>query len=166
MNAFSKRYFVWIALIYLGFSCFSLAFEGWKIFAVFSVFLLILGMALRKFNLKSKNLTVVCILMAIASLISCARAQMMLFNNSAKIDEYSGEHYVSGYISRVEANTNYFSEYVLHVEEVDGESAALDLIVVSDYKSDLTRGDFILLCVEISPLEDSKYFSYMTNNNA
>ena len=166
MNAFNKRYFVWISLILLGFSAISFEIKNLILFPVFAIFLAVLYFILSKSRRKSKNLKIICVLLLVAAALGVALPRALILKNELAVKEYSGEHEISGYVSEVSTAENFISEYILHVEGLDGDRVNFDLVLVADYKCELSRGDFIKLRGQIAAAESYGDLIYLKNKNA
>lgn len=166
MNAFNKRFFVPISLIFLGFSALSLKLKILFIFPIFALFLLILFLISSKINRKGKNFKIIVILVVCAAILGVFCSQMQILKNERLEDRYVGAHRITGYVKDVLTNQNFISEYVVRVESVDGKRAGFDLVLVTDYLCDLSRGDFFALDGKILPLEDYEEGAYLKSKNA
>lgn len=165
MGAFSKRYFLWISLILLAFLAFAILEVALYIFVFFALFLAILSIIHKKSKHKNKNFKLILGLMIAASLIGCLRGDLMHQANSKLVNKYSGEQEVYGYVSEVANKSNYMCEYVLRVESVDGKKANFDLVLWSEYLSELERGDFIRAAVTVVPSNESSKIQFIKNKN-
>lgn len=165
MRVFSKRYFVWISLIFLMFSGISFHFENLIFLLILGILLAGIYFILRKRAIKIKNLSLISLCLALSAILGAVNSQALLLKNENRLKKYYGEHTVYGYVREVAIREDYFSEYIFRVEAVDGESARFDIVLVADYKSDLYRGDFIEIETEIKALESYEKAIYLRNNN-
>lgn len=165
MNAFTKRFFVCISLIFLGFTAFSFQNNILIFFLIFLSFLTVFYFFMSKTKKKYKNLKLVCILLLCASVLGifCSGVQTLRCNRL--VEEYSGEHRVSGYVKEVSVRENFISEYVVNIEELDGKSVNFDMVLVASYKCDLTRGDFFELTGRIYSTESYDDYEFLNNKN-
>lgn len=161
MNAFGKRYLVWIALILLGFSYFSYKVSGLIIFCIFAIILAFAYKILLHFKRMTSNLRVIFVLMLCAALLGASATGLDLYKKDRIEDKYCGEHIVRGYVSEIVAKENFYSEHAVKIEYVDGEKTALDMILVTEYKTELERGDFFECPVEILRFEDYENAQYL-----
>ncbi len=166
MNAFNKRFFLWIALIFLGFTAISLKIKNYLIFPSFVAFIVIFGFVLSKSRRKKNNLKLMCALLIAAALLGSLCPVLLSKENERKVEKYTGMHNISGYVLEVSTSENFASEYILRVEQLDKEKASFDLVLVADYKVSLTRGDFITFNGVISSLEEYKDILYLKNKNS
>lgn len=165
MNAFSKRIFIPIALILLGFLALGLRKNSIEIFLIFVIFLALFRIIAPRVGHKSKNLNAVCILALIAAILGVFVSGALVYKNERLIDTYSGEHTIGGYVSEVSGSYAHMSECVVRVEQVDGEMASFSAVLVTDFPSDLSLGDFFECTVKITPLEENGEYGYLKNTN-
>ncbi len=161
MNAFSKRYFVWICLIFLAFSLLSYKYPGLIIFLIFSAALGVAYLILRHFRPKVKNLALVCILLAVASLLGALNSTVDLYKKDNLVRKYDGEHEMKGYVAEVLSDESFMGEFVVRIEEVDGERASFTAVIVTEYQSELMRGDFFDITCTATALEDYEGADYL-----
>ena len=165
MNAFSKRFFVCIALVFLIFSAISFKLINLIFFPIFILLLAIFYFALSKRKNKSKNLTLIPLLLIGASVLGIVGSNALVIKNSRMIEKYSGEHSISGYVLDVSSSHSFMSEYIVKVEKIDGKKVNFDIVLVSDYQCELYTGDFFSLNGEISSLTSYKNAMYLKNTN-
>lgn len=165
MKAFSKRYFVWTSLIFLAFSGISFNSENLIFLVVFLGVFALFCVILRKKLEKRKNFKVVLLCLIAAAVLGFLNSQLLILKNDKKIENYSGEHLLRGYVSEVCSREDYSSELILKVEQVDGEKVNFDILLVADYKIELNRGDFVEFKGEIFKSDSYKYAIYMENTN-
>lgn len=166
MNLLGKRYFVIISLIFLGFTGISFVFNGWIFFAIFAFILTFFFLILRNKKKTNKNFNIVLILMLLASLVGVLRTDMLIVNNNSLADKYSGTHDIYGYVSEVSLKSDYITEHIVKVESIDGEKSVLEIIFVTDFKSELSRGDFFRCSVDISTAEDYSNARFLKNSSS
>lgn len=154
MNVFEKRYLVWIALILLGFSYFSYKVSGLIIFCIFAIILALVYAILRHFKLMTANLRTIFVLMLCGALLGTTATGLDLYKKGYIEEKYCGVHTVRGYVSEIIAKENFYSEHAVKIEYVNGEKTALEMILVTDYKTELERGDFFECSVQIVRSED------------
>lgn len=165
MNAFTKRYYVWIALILLAFSWISFNFDAWKIFLIFAIISSVFCIFARKLRKKHKNFTLMCMLLICAALLGTARAQLQISTNEQKIEKYSGEHLISGYVADIASRQGFSTEHIIVIESIDGEKVNLRSILVTEYESDLYRGDFFECRAELLATRDYSDAKYLKNGD-
>ena len=165
MNAFNKRFFVLIALIFLGFTAISFKKINLIFFPIFVIFIGIFYFVASKFKKQNKNLKLFCILLVCASILGILCSNLLVLKNNKVVEKYTGEHIISGYVAEVSSNQSYMSEYVVRVEAVDYQKVSIDLVLVADYQCDLSRGDFFELKGILMPLENYKDLLYVKNKN-
>ena len=165
MNAFTKRYYIWIALILLAFSWVSFNFDAWKIFLIFAIISSVFCIFATKLRKKCKNFTLLCLLLIGAALFGTARAQLQIFTNEQKIEKYSGEHLISGYVADVSSRQGFLTEHVIVIESIDGEKVNLRSILVTEYESDFYRGDFFECRAELLAMRDYADAKYLENGD-
>ena len=165
MNAFSKRYFVCIALIFLIFTAISFDIKKLIFFPIFTLSVTVFYFILSKNKQKHKNLKLVTWLMLGAAILGVACSCSLQITNNKKIEKYSGEHTITGYVKEVSSSYSFMSEYVVRVERIDGKKVNFDAVLTADYQCDLYRGDFFSFNGKISPLETYNDFKYLKNNN-
>ena len=165
MNVFAKRYFVHLCLIFLAFSRISLEYDGLKIFAIFSIICGIAFLLSRIFKLKSTKINIFLILSVFAVLLGCMNTQMNLFKNESIINQYSGSHTISGYIKEDISKEVYASEQIMRVENVDGKKTGFDIVLLGEYQTEFSHGDFIEIRVDIFELEDYENLQFVKSNN-
>ena len=161
MEAFSKRYFVLICLIFLAFARFSYNYSGLKIFIIFSIAIGIIYLILRKFRPKTKNLTVICLLLVLSSMIGTLNTSLDMYKNEMLEEKYGGRHEISGYVAEVLSDEVYMGEYVARVEEVDGEKASFTAVIVAEYETELQRGDFFTVTCDVMNVGDYENSAYL-----
>ena len=165
MKAFAKRYFVWISLIFLGFS--GISFNSEKL--IFFVGILLVGalfcVLFRKKLEKRINFKVISICLLVAAVLGILNSQLLIFRNYKKLENYGGEHILRGYVREVTSRENYSSEFVFRVEEVDGDKVNFDILLLADYDLELSRGDFLEFKGEIFSSDSYKYELYIRNDN-
>ena len=165
MLLFSKRYFVWFSLIFLAFSGISFDFKNLIFLFIFLFFLALIVAILRKNGKMTQNLKVIALGLLISALLGAFSSSALMISNNQRIKDFSGEHYLEGYILEVTSCEEYASEYVLRVENIDGENQKIDLILVAEYNPELERGDFIAFEGEIIKTESYRKAIYLRNNN-
>ena len=165
MNAFAKRYFVWIALILLVFSGLFLLEIKNKIFIIFPIILMILGAIFYCLRTKKQKFVSIFALMMTALIVANVNAHFFLQSNEKEAQKYLGEHKISGYVSEVVSKQSFFGEHIIHVESVDGEQASFDIILVTDFESKFSRGDFISADAYLTRTDEYANFTYLRNNN-
>lgn len=165
MNAFSKRYFVWIALIFIVFSMLSFKFGAFAFLFIFCAAVTAIYLLFRKFCRKRQNLNIIFALAICAALVGVINTQVLLFKNESRVEKYSGEREVSGFVLEVASYESYCSELVVRIEEIDGERVAFDAILVADFQTDLYRGDFFKCKGTFTSLDRVETFSYLRNRN-
>lgn len=165
MNAFSKRYFVWISLIFIAFSILSFFLNSFEIFVIFLAILGTIYLIFRKFGRKKRNFYLIFILAICAALAGIVNTQVLLNGNERRVEKYAGEHTVSGFVVAVSANEDYRSEMVVKIESIDGEGAAIDVVLVADYRIELSRGDFFECNATLLPLNEYDGFTHLHNKN-
>ena len=165
MRAFSKRYMVWISLIFLAFS--GISFDNKKLIflPLFLSIIVIIYLILRKNKEKHKNIALLSLCLVGAALLGVFGSQALLFSNRKKVEKYSGYHLIEGYVSEVSFKEAYACEYVVRVERVDESKASFDLVVQTDYESYLVRGDFFSATVNILSSEKQNDVRYLQNTN-
>ena len=166
MKVFSKRYFVWISLIFLAFSGISFNSENLIFFLGFLFLLGTFCVFLRKKLEKYKNFKVIAICLLCAAILGTLNTQLFVLGNDKKIEKYCGEHLLRGYVSEISSREEYASEYIIKVEELDGERVNLDILLVADYKAELERGDFFEYRGEIIQTASYKNALYLKNSNS
>ena len=166
MNVFAKRYFVWISLIFLGFSWISIKNNSWKIFIIFAALEVAFYFLFTIFRKIFKNHAVIIILVLLASLIGFSNGRLLLHANEKKIEKYSGEHIISGYIVDMTSKSGFVSEHVAVIESIDGERVNLRAPLVTEFQSELYRGDFFECRAEISSLEEYEDAKYLRNSDS
>lgn len=162
MSLFSKRYFVLISLILLGFTYISFSVNG---LASFLIFALILGLGYYIYNKKckkTKNANLIFILLLCAALVGALNTSAIIYKNEYEEEKYSGYHVISGYISDIEKKEAYFTEHAIVIESVDGERAHLEMLFVTEYQSELLRGDFFEMPVYVMYREEYEGAEYMS----
>ena len=165
MRAFSKRYLVWISLILLGFSGFSF---NEKNLIFLPLFLLILGgiyLILRKNKEKHKNVPLVALCLALAAVVGVFGTQALKFSNAKKVEKYEGYHLIEGFVKEVSYSSDYACEYIVKVERVDGKTSKFNLIIKSDYQTELNRGDFFQIDATISATANYIFDENLQNVN-
>ena len=165
MKAFSKRYFVWISLIFLGFSGFSFNSKNLIIFCGILLLFALFCLFLRKRLTKHKNFKVISICLICAAILGVLNTQLLIFGNDKKIEKYCGEHLLRGYVIEISTREEYASEYVVKIEELDGERVNLNILLVADYKAELERGDFFEYSGEVIQSSSYKNSKYLKNSN-
>ena len=165
MNTFNKRFFVLIALIFLGFSAITLYFKNLIFFAIFLVFLVAFFLICSKSKQKSKNFKLILYASLFAAVFGVICSSVLVIRNDIIEEKYKGEHTFSGYIAEVSSNQSFMSEYVVRVEAVDYQRANFDLILVTEYQSDLSRGDFIEIRGNLELIEGYGDWAYLKNRN-
>ena len=165
MNAFTKRYFTWIALVFLVFSLFSYLDNKIKIFLFFAFFALAFALFLRSLRKKERNLTLVCVLLAAAALIANVSSDINAFRTQKMTEKYLGAHELEGYVREVSGAHEFMSELIVRVERADGEDVSLDMVFVTEFGSELSRGDFFTASVTVLPLSEYTDAEYLRNNN-
>lgn len=166
MNAFSKRFFVCIALIFLIFSAISFKIINLIFFPIFLLLLLVFYFVLSKRKYKGKNLELFTLLLLGASILGVVGSNALVTKNNVMIDKYSGEHDISGYVAEVSSSHSFMCEYVVRVERIDGKRVNFDMVLVGDYQCELYRGDFFSLKGKISSLTSYKNAMYLKNTNS
>ena len=165
MNVFNKRFYACIALIFLVFTAISFEIKNLIFFPIFAIFVGILYWILSKRRQKFTNLKLVCVLLLCASLLGVLSSRVQIIQNNSTIEKHSGEHKISGYVVEVSSNYSFASEYIVRVEEIDGKSINFDLVLVSDYQSNLSRGDFFEVKGELLALSDYEDLQYLHNKS-
>ena len=165
MNAFAKRIFIPIALILLGFLAFGLVKNSAEIFLFFVIFLALFRIFAPRVVRKSKNLNTVCALALAAAVLGTSASGVLLYRNEQLVDTYSGEHTIGGYVSEVSGSYAHMSECVVRVEQVDGERASFSAVLVIDFPSELSLGDFFECNVTITPFAQNEEYDYLKNTN-
>ena len=166
MNMFNKRFYTCIALIFLVFTAISFEIKNLIFFPIFAIFVGILYWILSKRRQKFTNLKLVCVLLICASLLGVLLSRVQIIQNNSVIEKHSGEHKISGYVVEVASNYSFTSEYIVRVEEIDETKTHFDLVLVSDYQSNLSRGDFFELSGTLFALTDYEDLQYLNNKNA
>lgn len=166
MNAFAKRYFVWISLIFLGFSWISIKNNSWKIFILFGALVVAFCILFTIFKKIFKKYAVIFILILLASLLGFANGRVLLHVNEEKIERYSGEHIISGYVVDMTSKSGFVSEHVVVIESIDGDRVNLRAPLVTEFQSELYRGDFFECRAEISPLEEYDDAKFLRNSDS
>ena len=166
MNAFSKRFFVCISLILLGFTAISFEMKNLIFFSLFCVLLVIFYLILSRCKVKFQNLRLLCLLLFLAALLGVGSTCAFRLKNDYLVEEYSGKHTISGYVQEVSTEESFMSEYIVKIENVDDKKASFDMILVSDYQSELSLGDFIELTAVLIPLKDYSGEIFIKNDNA
>ena len=123
MNAFAKRYFTWIALIYLAFSLFSYLENKTKIFLFLGFALIFFAVFAYGLHSKNKNLTIVSILLAIAALAANISSDISFLHSKSIAEKYRDVHKISGYVREVSADRDFMNELIVKVEGGDEEKA-------------------------------------------
>ncbi len=166
MNAFAKRYFMWISLIFLAFSGVFLIELQNKIFISLLAVLAISAALIYCLATKKPKFASVFALMLVALTVANVNVHFFLQGKEKEIEKYRGEHKISGYVSETVSKQSFFGEHIIHVESVDGEKASLDIILVTDFESELSRGDFISTDAYLMPADEYVNFNYLHNNNS
>ena len=166
MNVFNKRFYTCIALIFLVFTAISFEIKNLIFFPIFAIFVGVLYWILSKRRQKFTNLKLVCVLLICASLLGVLSSRVQIIQNNSVIEKHSGEHKISGYVVEVASNYSFTSEYIVRVEEIDETKTHFDLVLVSDYQSNLSRGDFFELSGTLFALTDYEDLQYLNNKNA
>lgn len=165
MNAFKNRFFIPISLIFLGFLAFGLNKIAVEIFLIFAIFLLVFRLCASKIGFKSKKLNTVLILFLAASLLGTLISGVFVFKNEKLVEKYTGEHIISGYVAELSASYPHMSECVVQIESVDSEDALFRAVLVTEFPSDLSLGDFFECEVKLSPLAENTELDYLKNQN-
>ena len=165
MRAFSKRYLVWISLILLGFSGFSFNNKNLIFLPLFLLIIGVIYLILRKNKEKHKNLPLVALCLALAAVVGVLGTQALKFSNAKKLEKYEGYHLIEGFVKEVSYSSNYACEYIVKVERVDGKASKFNLIVQTDYQTELNRGDFFQIDATISATADYTDNEYLQNVN-
>lgn len=165
MRLFAKRFFVWFSLIFLAFSGISFDFKNLIFLFIFLFFLALIVAVLRKKGKTTQNLNVIAIGLLVSALMGTFCSRALIISNNKRIEDFSGEHYLEGYILEVSSSEEYASEYILRIENIDGEIQKTDLILVAEYNPELERGDFIAFEGEIIKTESYQKAIYLRNNN-
>ena len=165
MNAFAKRYFTWIALIYLAFSLFSYLENKTKIFLFLGFALIFFAVFAYGLHSKNKNLTIVSILLAIAALAANISSDISFLHSKSIAEKYRDVHKISGYVREVSADRDFMNELIVKVEGVDEEEASFDIILVTEFDSELSRGDFFEATVTVIPMAEYSELEYLRNAN-
>ena len=165
MNAFKNRFFIPISLIFLGFLAFGLNKIAVEIFLIFAIFLLVFRLCASKIGFKSRKLNTVLMLFLAASLLGTLISGVFVFKNEKLVEKYTGEHVISGYVAELSASYPHMSECVVQIESVDGEDALFRAVLVTEFPSDLSLGDFFECEVKLSPLAENTELDYLKNQN-
>ena len=128
MNAFNKRFYACIALIFLVFTAISFENKNLIFFPIFAIFVGVLYWILSKKRQKFTNLKLICVLLLCASLLGVLSSRVQIIQNNSTIEKHSGEHKISGYVIEVASNYSFASEYIVRVEETDGKKSKFDLV--------------------------------------
>ena len=165
MNAFEKRFFVCIALVFLVFTAISFEKINLICFPVFLLLLAIFYFIFSKRRGKSKNLKLVTALLIAAAILGIGASNALIIKNDRMVEKYSGEHDISGYVVETSSIHSFMCEYVVHIEELDGKRVNFDMVLVSDYQCELFDGDFFRLRGRIAPIDSYADAIYLKNNN-
>ena len=165
MNVFNKRFYACIALIFLVFTEISFENKNLIFFPIFAIFLVVFYLIMSKRRQKSSNLKLVCLLLLCSAILGILSSRLHIFKNDLMVDKYSGEHTVSGYVVEVSSHQSFIGEYVVRVEKIDDKKVNFDMVLVSNYQSYLSRGDFFELKGDLSSLSDYKDYDYLKNKN-
>ncbi len=164
MDLLGKRYFVCLALIFLAFSRISFKYSGVKILVVFALVLGIFALILKKLSRKNKNLNIMLCLSLVAACVGVLNTGALLYGNAVKAEKYVGERRIYGYVVSVEQRENYLGEHIVHIESIDGERVSIDAPLVTDFASDLERGDFFECNATIARLVDYDEIEYLRSS--
>ena len=165
MNAFAKRYFVWISLIFLAFLSFFFLNSFLKISFIFLLILGIFVLFLLRKRIRGANTRIVLVLVILAAVLGLVRGGILLIQNGRFVQKYEGEHTVVGYVSSVEADRSFCGELIVRIESIDGESVAADVLMVAEGDAELWRGDFFRCTVRALPLGQYQNSVYLKNKD-
>ncbi len=165
MNVFSKRFFTCIALILLVFTAISFENKNLIFFWIFLIFLAAFYLIVSKTRRKSPNLKLVCLLIMCAAILGTSLSHLLVLKNDLMVKKYSGEHIASGYVVEVSSNQSFMSEYVVRIERIDDKKVNIDVILVSNYQSYLSRGDFFEVKGDLGAISDYEDLQYLKNKN-
>ena len=165
MNAFKNRFFIPISLIFLGFLALGLNKIAVEIFLIFVLFLLFIRLFGTRIGIKSRKMNTVLMLLLVASLLGTLISGVFVFKNEKLIEKYTGEHVISGYVAEMSSSYPHMSECVVQIESVDGEDALFRAVLVTEFPSDLSLGDFFECEVKLSPLAENTELDYLRNQN-
>ena len=166
MGAFKKRFFVCIALIFLGFTAISFEIKNLIFFPIFAFSVVVFYVIMSKSRNQTKNLKLICCLLILAAIMGTVLPQTLIQRNENVIKRYSGEHRIEGYVKDVSYMKSFMCEYVVRVEKADGKSARFEMVLVADYACELSEGDSFALDGEITPLESYDELAYLKNKNS
>lgn len=165
MNAFAKRYFIWISLIFLVFTGIFLNKNSLIFFAIFLAIIALLGAVLYYFKRKSKNFKTIFALILLSAVLGSLNATVFLHKNEKIVDEYAGSHKIYGYVAEVSSKERFMSEHIVRIERLDGERVSFDTVFVTDFQSELSLGDFFEAEVVMYPIESYEDYAYLRNEN-
>lgn len=163
MNVFNKRFFVFISLVFLGFTAISFEFKNLIFFPIFAISVAVFYLIISKFKKKHKNIRLVCILLLCAAALGVISSQISVATSKRLENKHCGEHTISGYIAEVTSKQNFMGEYVLRVEALDDKKVHFDLVLVTEYKSDISHGDFLKFNANIVQIESYDNYDYIKN---
>ncbi|MBR2381625.1 MAG: ComEC/Rec2 family competence protein [Clostridia bacterium] len=109
------------------------------------------------------NVISLCLLISSVLGVLCSRSLVLV--NDKRVEEFSGEHLLSGYVLDVASREEYFSEYLVRVEELDKERRSFDLLLITEYNSELERGDFIEWIGDLIPSQNYGKALYLLSNS-
>ena len=165
MNAFSKRYFILILMIFLLF-LFAVIKGALLVSVAFSFLASVICLVFRKrIGGYSKKLKALIILAIVASLLGGARGELLILKNKGLVEKYSGERVIEGYMLDSSVRYPYMSESIIRIERIDGERVNICAVMVTDFSLELEEGDFFSAntkFIELAAYEDAKL---LRNNN-
>lgn len=166
MNVFNKRFFACISLVFLGFTAISFKIKNLIFFPAFALILGIFFYIKSKTGKRVKNTRLICLILLGASILGILSSRILVIKNNYMLENYSGEHSISGYVIDVSNSQSFMSEYVVKIEKIDDKKVNFDVVLVSDYQSGLVRGDFFELNGNLSSLSEYGDLQYLKNKNA
>ena len=142
MDMFSKRYFIWISFAFLSFSTLGFSLNIEYIAYLFALIFVLLATGVLLMKSKRKNLILVAVLVLLASAIGFLNSYFFSIERENIKNKYCGERYICGYVSEVTRSSAFSSEYIIRIENVDGEDVSLSAVLASDFDAGLSVGDF------------------------
>ncbi len=165
MSLLKKRYFVWISLIYLGFSAMLYSSDGYEIFILSALSAAVFTVILAQKRKKSRNFKTLLALAIAVSLLAALNVARERLTLGYIYESYSGVHTVEGYVKEMPSKQDHFSEHAVHIEYIDGERVSLDCVLVAEYSTELSRGDFFKTDVTLIPLSEYEELEYLKNKD-
>lgn len=109
---------------------------------------------------KNVNLSRLSALALAAAALGALNTEAYLAESERHAEMMLGEHEIYAYVLSVESKQNFMTEHIIRVESLDGEPVEVTAVFVTDFSSELMRGDAFSCRVTVSRFseyEDAEY---------